>query len=293
MSVHSVGIAGTGAVARALGCALTAAGVPVTAVAGRTLDRAESLARTIGPNARGMSLSELSRASAHIIIATADDRIGAVASIVAADAAPVVVLHTCGGCGIDVLDPLRAAGAACGVFHPLQTVTADASPSTVFHGVTFAVAGDEVAVRWAGDLARLLGASVMTIPVDLLPAYHAAAVLASNAVAALIDAAVILIERAGVDAAAARRALEPLTRAAVDNVFRLGPEEALTGPVVRGDLSTVRRHLEALSGVPPDVGALYRAVSRSLVSLAARSRLDSRAAAALTSMLEADERLKQ
>jgi predicted short-subunit dehydrogenase-like oxidoreductase (DUF2520 family) len=164
---------------------------------------------------------------------------------------------------------------------------------TLFHGVTCVVAGDPLAIEWGRELARCVGATAVLVAAGRLPVYHAGAVLASNAVVAVVDAAVSLLERAGFEHAAALHALEPLTRAAVDNVFRLGPERALTGPVARGDVTTIARHLTALNGMPEHVDALYRAVSSHLIAIAGRGAIDAATAMQVTAALEAKKPPKQ
>jgi predicted short-subunit dehydrogenase-like oxidoreductase (DUF2520 family) len=284
----SIGIVGTGAVAQALGRALHAGGAPVTAVSGRSLEKAGHVAGSIAPGVQAVPLSRLPAFSDHVIIAISDGAIRDVARLLAAAGLTHgVALHTCGGCAADVLEPLRNAGVGCGVFHPLQTIVSDTDPLNLFRGITCVIAGDAPAVRWGAELAACLSASAGSIPASALPSYHAGAVLASNAVIALVDAAAGRLRAAGIEPAAALPALQPLTRAAVDNVFRLGPERALTGPVVRGDLSTIARHLEALADAPDEVDALYRAASRYLAAIAARSTLDAPTVAQIVAALEA------
>jgi predicted short-subunit dehydrogenase-like oxidoreductase (DUF2520 family) len=290
-----IAIVGTGAVARALGRALHAGGAPVAAISGRSIDAARGVAASIAPAVRAVPLAELPGVTTHVIVATTDSAIPVVATRLAASGLGTgsTVVHTCGGCPPDALATLQAAGAACGVFHPLQTIVGDAEPMTLFRGITCVVAGDRSAVEWGGELARCLGANAVSVPVERLPVYHAGAVLASNGIVAVVDAAVALLERAGFEHLAALHALEPLTRAAVDNVFRLGPERALTGPVARGDVTTLARHLTALNGTPGHVDALYRAVSSHLTAIAGRGAIDAATARELTAALEANKPPKQ
>jgi predicted short-subunit dehydrogenase-like oxidoreductase (DUF2520 family) len=290
----SIGIVGTGAVAQALGRALHAGGAPVTAVSGRSLEKASHVADSIGPVVRAVPLADLPRFADHIIITTSDGAVYEIARLLAAAGlARGVAVHTCGGCAPDVLEPLRIAGVACGVFHPLQTIVPDADPLRLFRGITCVTVGDTPAIAWGAELAVYLEAAVVSIAPGALASYHAGAVLASNAVIALVDAAAGQLQAAGVEPAAALRALEPLTRAAVDNVFRLGPERALTGPVARGDLSTITRHLEALADAPDDVAALYRAASRHLAAIAARRTVDASTLRQVVAALEAENPPKQ
>jgi predicted short-subunit dehydrogenase-like oxidoreductase (DUF2520 family) len=98
--------------------------------------------------------------------------------------------------------------------------------------------------------------------------------MASNNVTGLIDAAVILMKAAGIDEKTALGALGPLVRASVENALALGAEEALTGPIERGDVETVRRHLGSLAGVPPSAGELYRSAGLHVLEVARRRGLE-------------------
>lgn len=255
----------------------------MAAVASSDLERARNVAHSIDTAARPASVAELPLIASRILIATSDARIEAVAEAMAsAPCADLIVLHTCGAAGPDALTALRRRGVPVGVFHPLQTVPGGEVAEHVFDGVAFAVAGDPRARDWATELAACLRGRTITIRDDAFAAYHAGAVLASNGIAALVDAAVSLLARGGVDRGTALDALAPLTHAAVDNVFRLGPAAALTGPVVRGDVTTVARHLTALGQGSSEVVELYRAVARCLIRLAAERGQAPEVQAALT-----------
>ena len=119
-----------------------------------------------------------------------------------------------------------------------------------------------------------------------LASYHAAAVMASNAIVAVLDAALLLMARAGIDSQPAREALAPLSKTTIDNVMRAGPTAALTGPVVRGDAATVAAHVAALADAPATVRCLYRAAADHLLELARQRGLDESRARALESALD-------
>ena len=285
----SIAIVGTGAVARALGTALHRAGATVSVVAGRDLQRAADTALAIGPDVQARRIPDVAALAARILIATTDARIPEVAHELAkAGFARGVALHTSGARGPAAHAPLIAAGNSCGTFHPLQTVPL--SPALLsFAGVAFAVTGDPAAVEWAGILSTTLGATVVSPRADRMSAYHAGAVLAGNGVAALLDASLTLMVHAGLERAAARQALGPLMRTALDNALALGPERSVTGPVVRGDAATIEAHIDALRAEPDLPLALYRAASLQLIELAQRRGLAAESLAALKTVLQAPE----
>ena len=179
---------------------------------------------------------------------------------------------------------------ACGTLHPLQTVATPAEGVRALPGVAFAIDGAPEAVAWARQLVALLDGLPLNIPAPLRPLYHAAAVMASNYVTALISTAVMLMKEAGVDEAAARLALAPLARTSVENAFRLGPAAALTGPIVRGDADTVRGHLAALAEAPAAVVGLYRAAGLATLEISRQRGLAEVEAGAIEELLRQGER---
>lgn len=176
------------------------------------------------------------------------------------------VLHCSGALSTDPLAPLHARGYAVGSLHPLQAIAHPLTGAERLPGSSFAVSGEPRAVAAARRIVGALGGRALQIPVTQRPVYHAAAVLASNGLAALIASAARLIVRSGVSPEEALPALVPLVRGTIDNIAELGLHDALTGPVVRGDLETVRLHLATLE---PRDREIYLVLARELTELAA------------------------
>jgi predicted short-subunit dehydrogenase-like oxidoreductase (DUF2520 family) len=281
-----IAIVGAGAVAQAFGRLLLRRGAKVVAVASRTHLTAERAAKFIGPTVQAVTIVELPRLARRLLIATSDDAIEQVAQTLAeAGMSTGVALHTCGAKGSEALAPLRFRGVACGVLHPLQTIATPEQGARDLVGVTFGVTGDRDAVEWAEEIVTLLDGKPLRIKAGLLGSYHAAAVMSSNALVAVIDAAVALLMRAGIEEQAALRALEPIARASLENIFRLGPRTALTGPIARGDVSTVTAHMDALATAPQTVATLYRAVAEQLLVISRERGLPASTARALQSAI--------
>ncbi len=273
MASELIGIAGTGRMAKGLGAALVRAGVPVAVVAGRRREAAVEAAGFVGA-AQGVSLDELPRFSRRILIAVSDDAITDVASVLCnAQLTSAIVLHTSGAAGPDALESLRQAGCSIGVLHPLQTVPDAARGAVALTGATFGYAGDERACEWAKTLIDQLGGRVLAVDAAKWHAYHAAAVMACNYCVTLVDAALEMMEMAGLARTQALEALAPLIRATAENVVAAGPEAALTGPIRRGDVGTVRNHLAALAEATAETRELYRAAGLRTVAVARRAGL--------------------
>lgn len=229
-----------------------------------------------GGGARAVPLDVLAAASDCIMVAVPDHAIGVVAAQLAPHR-PRVVLHTCGSQGPSGLAPLPGQGASCAMFHPLQTFPDPAAGIDALPGSCFGVCGSGAAAAWAGRLAALLGGAPVEVREEQLPLYHAAAVIASNCAVGLVHAASELMQRAGLEQAAAKRALRPLVEASLTNALTMSQAQALTGPVVRGDSMTVRRHLDAMRELPAALRDLYREFGLYLVTLAARRGLPTQA----------------
>jgi predicted short-subunit dehydrogenase-like oxidoreductase (DUF2520 family) len=211
-----------------------------------------------------------------VLITTPDDRIAEVCEELARRGAfrpGQVVVHASGATALDALGAARDAGAGVLSLHPLQTFpNADAAIEHL-PGSAMAVTAREDAVAELGErLARDVGARPFRLPDELKPLYHAAAVFASNYVVTVLGEAERLFAGAGLED---RAAWMPLTRATIENVERVGPEAALTGPAVRGDAGTVRANVEAIERALPDAAELYARLARATLRLAARAgRLD-------------------
>jgi predicted short-subunit dehydrogenase-like oxidoreductase (DUF2520 family) len=271
LSSRCIAIAGPGRVGQALARLLRERGAPVAAIAGRDPARTAAAARFAGPGVRAVTWNEVPALADRILLTVPDDALAAAAQALAdAGLRAGVVLHTSGARPPDVLAPLKQAGVACGVFHPLQTVPSPERGLAALPGASYAVIGDDAAVRWALELVHRLDGQALRIRAADQPRYHAAAVLASNAIVGLIDAAVILLEEAGIEPGDALRALAPLARAATENALAAGPLAALTGPVERGDAQTVAAHLAALARTDARIHELYRAATAQLCDLSRR-----------------------
>jgi len=287
MTPRRTAIVGSGRVAQALGRLLAEAGLPPVAIGGRNAAHAERAASSISPRVKAVRIADVPAVADHVLIAVSDEAIVPVAEeLAAAGMSAGVVLHTSGAHGPELLGALAARGVSCGVLHPLQTIADPVSGVAALKGASFAIGGDAEAIDWAGQLVMTAGGMSLRIRPKGFASYHAGAVMASNAVVAAIDAAVVLMGAAGVDRPAALKAIRPLCLTSAQNALEMGPEAALTGPVQRGDAETVRIHLEALENSPRYVADLYRASGRALLNIAQRRGLTEQSALAVKKALE-------
>jgi predicted short-subunit dehydrogenase-like oxidoreductase (DUF2520 family) len=152
--------------------------------------------------------------------------------------------------------------------HPLKSFADPAAAAQTFHGTYCAAEGDSAALTVVQPAFEMSGARVLVIDPEYKTIYHAASVIVCNYLTALIETGLRAYEKSGFPRNAALRMIEPLVRETVDNVFRLGTVEALTGPVARGDHAVVARQIEALTAWDPGVAGVYRQLGAVAVELA-------------------------
>ena len=269
----TLAILGPGKVGTAIGILAHARGYPVV-IGGRNSDRTQAAAWRIGEEVRACTLEEAAGLGHVALLTVPDAAIETLClDLTAARAfrAGAIVAHCSGALESTILASARAlCDCAIASAHPLQTFpTLDAAVSTL-PGTYWFCEGDARATVSLEALAYALGAASV---IDLAPQskahYHAAAVIACNYFAALMDIALTVAEKAAIPREQAWAALEPLVRATLENIGAMGTEKALTGPIARGDIPTVQRHVAALS---PDaeVSAVYRALGLWTTDLALR-----------------------
>jgi predicted short-subunit dehydrogenase-like oxidoreductase (DUF2520 family) len=180
-----------------------------------------------------------------------------------------IVFHCSGSLPSAILEPARREGAAVASVHPVKSFADIDSAVRSFAGTFCAVEGDTIAKETLSDALAGIGAKIFAIDPGAKAIYHAAAVFASNYLVAVIEAGLRCYEQAGVPRKDALAILEPIVGGTVANLFRLGPEQALTGPIARGEAGVVRGHLEALTDWDPELAVLYRNLGRVALDLAA------------------------
>lgn len=217
-----------------------------------------------------------------VIVAVRDEQIDdALAELVDATASAgrrrlasgTVIVHTSGGAEPELIKRLSEFGLSGGTFHPLVPFANPERAPELLRKAWIGIDGDDPARAASRRLAGQLGARTLEIPSGMKSLYHAAAVISSNFPVVLAAVATGILTDAGIPERSAQRAVHSLMEAAVSNVADTPPDEALTGPVVRGDAETVHRHLQALRH-NPDARALYRRLSFAALEIANRRGTD-------------------
>jgi predicted short-subunit dehydrogenase-like oxidoreductase (DUF2520 family) len=274
-----VSIIGTGRLGTALALALSRQGYSIGALVARRRESARRAAALLDVPSRVIAVKELADLPAPpdlLLIATPDDQIPKLAESLGKldwDNHPAsTVLHTSGALSSAVLAPLRDRDWSTGSLHPLVSVSEPKAGAALLRDAFWCVEGDKRAVRLGRAIVRALDGRSFSISADKKPLYHAAAVMASGNVTALFDVALEMLSDCGLTRKQARQALLPLLASAVKNLEKLDPARALTGTFARGDVETVKRHLQVLKNNRPALD-LYRLLGLKSLDLAA-TRLD-------------------
>ncbi len=266
---YRIGFIGAGRAGTALAMGLAHAGYNVAAVASRTEAPAQALASCI-PGCKATHASEEVLAACDIVFLTMpDDAIASVAASLPWRAGQAAV-HCSGALSVEALHGAAERGAMTGCFHPLQTFASRQDGEAKLAGSAFAIEGEGWLRAWLTDAARKLGGFPVYIKAEDKALYHASAVMACGYVATLLDAASGLWEAMGMSREEGLRALLPLVKGTVATVEERGPRLGATGPIVRGDAGTVRRHLDALADRAPETLALYHELGLAMAALAQR-----------------------
>ena len=247
-----IAIVGPGRLGGALSFALTEAGYRVREVISRDAPSSQKRARDIARKTRSLtSTLETADLKSDLIWFCVPDREIARAARALSPAAEwkgKVAFHSSGALASDELNLLRRRGAAVASVHPMMTFVRGSIPS--LQGVTFALEGDVKATRLARKITRDLGGDAFSISKTNKIAYHAWGGFSSALLVAMLVTAEQVARAAGLSSTQARKIMMPIVRQTLANYIALGPAGAFSGPIVRGDVSVVRKHMRTLREIP-------------------------------------------
>lgn len=269
----TLNIIGAGKVGRVLGRLLAHSGFTLQDVLTRSHDSAQEAVQFIGA---GRAVTELAamRTADVWMLAVGDDQIAPAALQLAGTQviAGAVVFHCSGAKSSAELHSAADAGALTASVHPVRSFADPAQVAGSFAGTFCGIEGDERALVTLGSALAAIGARPVPIDAAAKTVYHAASVFASNYLVTVLDTALRAYQAAGIPEDVARALAAPLATETMENVFRMGPARALTGPIARGDMATVARQQQAMDEWDPASGELYRSLAEATVTLAARTR---------------------
>jgi len=274
-------IIGAGHVGRGLFRAFRASGVEVIGLHGK---RPSGIATSSGEIPNDAAQANV------VILCVRDNQLDDAIQEVAAAARDgriargTVILHTSAIAEPAGLVALSSAGYPGGTFHPLVPFSDPDVSAELLRKAWIGIDGENAAKNASRRIAGHLGARTLEIPPGRKPAYHAAAVISSNFPVVLASVAGHLLHDIGIPDASAYQAVDSLMSGAIANMKQTLPDDALTGPVVRGDAETVGKHLRALEGLD-SAREIYRALSSAAVEIARKAGTDARKLAAVGALL--------
>jgi predicted short-subunit dehydrogenase-like oxidoreductase (DUF2520 family) len=283
--MRKLGFIGAGTVGTALVVGLSRKGYPIVAVSSRSRASAEGLARLVTGCHVFDSNQGVADSAELVFVTTPDDAIASVVSQVKWHAGQSVV-HCSGADSTDILQPAQKLGAQVGVFHPLQTFASARQAIENIPGSTFALEAEEPLLNTLKDMATALDGQWVELKAGDKVLYHAAAVIACNYTVTLVKLATDLWQTFNVPTQKATKALLPLLRGTLNNIETVGIPQCLTGPIARGDVGTIRKHLDALNQTAPGLLSTYRELGLQTIPIAvAKGRINQNQAQELQAIL--------
>ncbi len=268
---ENIGIIGAGRLGKSLARALCEAGCRVTAVCDKIQERARACSDFCGAYTLAFDVHDLPRDLTLIFIAVPDDDIGQVVR----QLGPVtlspgtIIAHTSGALDCKILSPLDKKTGLLASVHPVQTFSGGDTDWKRFFGIFFGIQGPECVLQRIKAVLNHLRSHSITIDPEKKVLYHLGCVFASNYLVSVLSAATDIFKRVGFDEKQAFNVLEPLATATFENIRVNGAAGAATGPIPRGDVGTVKRHLAELDGTNEHIRPLYLSLGRHLAELVA------------------------
>jgi predicted short-subunit dehydrogenase-like oxidoreductase (DUF2520 family) len=250
---QSVAIIGAGRLGTALAIALARHHYLITTLVGTRIARTKKSAALFDAAVRVLAEKDISKIEPAdlIFVTTPDDQIESLAkalSLAKVDEGNLpTVFHTSGALSSSVLSDLSKRGWQTGSMHPLVSVSDAVRGATAFNGAYWCLEGDRKALQTARTIVRDLGGFSFSVSTDCKPLYHSAAVMSSGNVVALFATAIDMLSQCGLTRTEARKVLLPLLASTAANLDQHSPEKALTGTFARGDMATVKLHLQSLA----------------------------------------------
>jgi len=264
-------IVGAGKVGSALCMLLKNNKVKIAGILDTDEKKGQKLAKKIGSKFFPDFSGEIKYDLDVIFIAVPDDALPEIVETIAKKNVikpGTVVCHTSGVNSANILDPLKKLGAVTFSIHPLLSINEPDSLLDMVEETYFALEGDSKGIEFGINLVDLFGARYFTIDADKKPLYHAAACILSNSMTTLFGLSTSILLDIGIDTDDAYEGLCTLLGSTFLNLAKSEPAKSLTGPVSRGDLETVKIHLEALSDYDEGIKDLYTQIGKFTVEFA-------------------------
>jgi len=286
MKKQKVGFIGAGKVGTALATKLFEGGYPVVAVANKNIGASEKLADLVPGCYVFKTAQEVANAADHVFITTPDDSIATIASDLVWRPEQNVV-HCSGAASVDILEPAKQSGSMVGSFHPCQAFASVDQAIKNLPGSAFAIEAQGPLLDILKEMASSIGCDWIVLKPGNKALYHAAAVFASNYFVTLLKVATDLFQGFDVPTQQATKVLMPLIQGNIKNINTIGLPSCLTGPIARGDVSTIEKHIFALKEKEPSILKLYAELGLKTIPIALeKGTLDKKVSETLQTLLK-------
>lgn len=270
-----IGFIGAGKVGTAFGRYLKNKGFHIIGYYSRTIEsskRAADLTESVFFESADKLINEIDI----IFITTNDDEISKVCEGLAEGSLlkpGQILVHMSGAASSGILNSARARGCYIYSLHPLQAFAHISKAVEDLSKTVFSIEGDSEKICVIEEMLRECGNDYFIIDKEQKSLYHATACVVSNYLVTLMDYGLSLFEAIDIDKDEGYKALYPLIEGTIKNIYNLGTEEALTGPIARGDIKTIEGHIESLNKICPDKLELYKIIGDKTLELAAKGKL--------------------
>lgn len=270
-----IGFVGAGRAGTALGIYFYKQGLIISGYYSKDITDALKASKLTASRAYN-NAQELLDESDIIMITTNDDQIEKSAEYLS-DMEQIRVghffIHVSGALTSEVLISLSNKGCKVCSLHPLQAIASPTQGAEALKKTTFvAESFSKEAIDEARKLVNRLGNRFQVIEAENKAIYHAGACVLSNYMVSLADSAFSYFQAAGIEKEDILKITEPLIRSSLENIFLNGTEEALTGPIARGDLKTVEKHINEINKKIPKELELYICMAKKTIEIADRIR---------------------
>ncbi len=269
-----VSILGAGKLGTSLGRALSQKGYSIKAISCRTFSSAQESRQIIGEGIPLTDNMEAAKNSQIIILTPPDDKIKVIVNELASSQQHWLnkfVFHCSGLIPKSVLHPLRAKGAWISSIHPIQAFARKDTPPAAFKEIYFGTEATGQALNFSKEIVHALEGHMLQLKAEQKPFYHAACSMVSNFLIVLLNIGSSLLEQVDAIHEPSAKILVPLAKGTLQNVKKLNMSDALTGPVIRGDSHTIKKHLKALKEFPP-YHELYLKLAKQALGLVQQSQ---------------------
>ena len=286
--MQTLNIIGAGKLGRTLAALWHRRGVfQIGGIFNRSVESAVLARDFIGAGAVANSLAQMPAADAWLL-AVSDDQIEtaaqALAPVLTHRASHPIIFHCSGALPASALSPSGASRLASA--HPVHSFADPQRSLADLPGATVALEGEPEALALLKSAFQALDCRCIRLSAEQKVLYHSGSVMACNYLTVLMELSLQAFDAAGIERDTAMQLLEPIVLQTARNNFALGPERALTGPLVRGDVATVARQLHALQQAAPPLSTVYQTLASAALPLAKKAGLSEDAHRLLQSILD-------